>query len=315
VTERSAAPACALAGILLVLAQDAYPQWAGFHTWEYAAALALLAVPVAGYALDRRRRARGEDGLQLGTAMLGALVVIAAGIGSGLLGPDTEIVERPPGSVAVLRDVAAAAFFPNADANEIARGDARIVLRRRSAAPLEIGRGERRYVGATELQLVPNTAAYIEARDSRGERLTITQPTNPAFLSPVLLFGQQVTIAGRILPADAFATPALRRQIKAFYFSKADSRLAQARGMAGYESLLFAVDDDAGHPLPAAIGFARSGGTIELGGVRLSPTLGTYPSLAISAVPYPAALAFGGLLYVAGLVSGWRGAVRRRLRG
>ena len=79
-TERSAAPACALAGILLVLAQDAYPQWAGFHTWEYAAALALLAVPVAGYALDRRRRARGEDGLQLGTAMLGALVIIAAGL-------------------------------------------------------------------------------------------------------------------------------------------------------------------------------------------------------------------------------------------
>ena len=299
--ERSAAPVCAFTAILLVLAQDLYPQWAGFHTWEYATALALLSLPIAGYALARRRRDRGASGSQLGAAMLGALVIIAAGIGSGLLGPDTEIVERQPGSVAVLPDVAAVAFFPTADARDVARGDIRIVLRRRTGAPLDIGLGERRYVGATELQLVPRTAAYIEARDVRGDRLTITQPTNPAFLSPVLLFGQQVTIAGKALPADAFATPAVRRQIKAFYFSKADSLIAQARGMAGYESLLFAVDDDAGHAIPGGIGFARSGGTIELGGVRLSPTIGSYPSLAVSAVPYPAALAVGGLLYLGGL--------------
>jgi hypothetical protein len=289
-----------LAGILLVLAQDAYPAWAGFHTWEYATLLAI----VAAAAFSHARRVNDLAGL---LGLLGALVIVAAGLGSGLLGPDTEIVARAPGTVAPLPDVGAAAFFPNADAPAIASGAAAIVLRRRTGAAIDVAPGERRFLGATELQLVPQVAAYIEARDRRGEHLTITQPTNAAFLSPVLLFAERVPVAGKLLPADGFAVPAARRQVKAFYFSKADSQAAQARGMAGVESLLFAVDDEGGRLVRGAIGFARSGSTVELGGLRLKPTLGSYPALAISAVPYPPALAIGGLLFMAGLALSFAG--------
>lgn len=280
--------------IALVLAQDVFPAWSGFHTWQYAAVLAILAIVVAQHA----RHARGTVAL-LGA--VGALIVVAAGVGSGLLGPDTEIVLRPPGTVAPLPDVGAAAFFPNAAAATIAAGTSAIVLRRLGGPAIEIGPGDRRFVSATELQLVSRPAAYVEARDGGGNRLTITQPANPAFLSPVLLFGQRVTIAGADLPADGFAVPAARRQVKAFYFSKSASQTARARGMAGVESVLFAVDDEAGKSIPGAIGFARSGQTIVLGGVHLNTTLGSYPALAISAVPFPQALLIGGLLYLTAL--------------
>jgi hypothetical protein len=300
VTGLGFAPLCALAAVALVLAQYAFPRWPGYHVWQYAAALALLAAPVIGRAFDLRRPSGGASTSML-VALLGALVIIATGLGSGLLGPDTEIVQRAPGTVAPLPDVGAAAFFPNANAQDVARGDEGVVLRRRSGPPLAIAPGGRRLVGATELELVPRIAAYVEARDARGERLTVTQPTNPSFLSPVLLFPQRVDIAGKSLPADAFATPALRRQIKAFYFSKADSDVARAHGMAGFASILFAVDDEGGRPLPGGIGFARGGTAVDLGGVRLLPTIGTYPALAISAVPYPPALALGGLLVLGGI--------------
>jgi hypothetical protein len=294
------APLCAVAGVVFVLAEFVYPAWPGYHVWEYATALVLLAIPAAGRALELRRESAGS-GLGLFVALLGSLVIMATGIGSGLLGPDTEIVQKPPGTVAPLPDVGAAAFFPNANADDIARGNEGVILRRLGASPVDIEPGSRRLVGATELELVPRLAAYVEARDTRGERLTITQPTSPAFLSPVLLFPERVTVAGKNLPADAFATPAVRRQIKAFYFSKADSEAARAHGMAGAESVLFAVDDDSGKPVRDGIGFAASHVAVDLGGVRLQPTIGTYPALAISAVPYPPTLGLGGLLVIGGL--------------
>jgi hypothetical protein len=301
VTGRSFALLCAFAGVLIVLAQYVYPAWAGFHLWEYATALVLLALPALGRAFALRRDGE-RDALWQFVALLGSLVIITSGIGSGLLGPDTEVVQRPPGTVAPLPDVGAAAFFPNADAAAVARGDGAIILRRPSGPPLTVDTGSRRVVGATELEAIPRIAAYIEARDARGDRLTITQPTSAAFLSPVLLFPERVTVAGKELPADAFATPALRRQIKAFYFSKADSDAARGHGMAGIESVLFAVDDDSGKPLPGGIGFAPSGTATRLGGVGLRPTLGSYPALVISAVPWPPAVALGAALVLAGLV-------------
>lgn len=297
----------AAAGILLVLAQDVVPSWTGYHTWQYSAALAIAAIAIAGYALGARRGEDGELGMRLTFAMTGALVVIAAGIASGLLGPDTETVQRAPGTVAPLPDVGAAAFFPVAGPAAIAAGDASVSLRRRNASELEIAAGGRQFVGATVVEAVPKPAAYIEARDPGGAHLTITQPTNPSFLSPVLLFPQQVSLVNAMLPADAFATPAVHRQIKAFYFSKAASAAAKTHGFAGREALLFAVDDDSGKLIPGGIGFAASGQGVDLGGVRLRPTLGTYPALVISAVPYPPALWLGAALFLGGLGYGFVG--------
>ena len=156
-------------------------------------------------------------------------------------------------------------------------------------------------MGATELELRSQVAAYVEARDARGERLTVTQPTNSSFLSPVLLFPQAVPIAGQMLPADSFATPAIHRQIKAFYFSKSATAAAKAHGLAGKAAVLFAVDDDEEHLVPSGIGFVESGGDVTLGGVRLLMTLGTYPALVVSAVPSPPALWLGLATFVAGL--------------
>jgi len=299
VSSRIAALGAALACGTLVLAQDVVPAWAGFHTWPYATVLAILALAIGRYALGARAGSDGPTGRRLVPAMLGALVVAAAGLSSGLLGPDTETVQRAPGTVAPLPDVGAAAFFAAADAAAIGRGDAGIVLRRRNAAAVELSPGERSFLGATVLELAAQPAAYIEARDGRGNHLTITQPTNAAFLSPVLLFPERIVISGETLPADSFAAPALGRQIKAFYFSKAAS--APHPQLHPGESVLFAVNDDSGHLLAGAIGFAQSGQEITLGGVRLRPSIGTYPALVISAVPYPLALWVGGLLFLAGL--------------
>ncbi len=293
----------AIASVASVLAQDVAPQWSGFHTWQYAAMLALGAVAIGGYALAGRRGEDGTTGARLVVAMVGALVVIAAGVASGLLGPDTEIVSRAPGTVAPLGDVGAAAFFPIADAAAIARGDGHVLLRRRGADPTDVAPGARRFVGATEVELTPRTAAYVEARTTKGDHLTMTQPTNPAFLSPVLLFTQQIALAGKMLPADSFAIPALHRQVKAFYFaSGAPGATGAAHGQpAGAASVLFAVDDDDGRLVPGGIGFAPAGESVDLGGLRLRATLGTYPALAISAVPLTPALLLGCALLVAGL--------------
>jgi hypothetical protein len=300
---RAIAFASALFGMALVFAQDVVPSWPGFHVWQYAAALALAITAVAGYAWGARRGADGEAGTRLFFAALGAIVVMAAGIASGLLGPDTETVVRAPGTVAPLPDVGAAGFFPLADPAAIARGDAVVEIRRRDGSSVEIGPGERRFVNDTALETRPQPAAYVEARDEHGNRLTITQPTNAAFLSPVLLFPQRITIAGKPLPADSFATPALHRQIKAFYFSKEASAAAQ-HGLTGSEAVLVAVDDDSGKLEPGGIGFVPSSGEATIGGIRFRVSVGTYPALVISAVPYPLALWFGGVLFVAGCAYG-----------
>jgi hypothetical protein len=299
--NRTIAGAATLLGIALVLAQDVVPAWAGFHTWQYSATVALAVVTVAAYALGARRGADGPLGIRLGSAAAGAIVIMAAGIASGLLGPDTETVTRAPGTVAPLPDVGAAGFFPAADAAAIARGDATIVIRRRDGSAVEVGPGVRRFFGTVALETAPQPAAYVEARDARGDRVTITQPTNVAFLSPVLLFGERVTIAGRVLPSDTFATPALHRQIKAFYFSKESATVAQSHGLGGREAVLLAVDDDAGRLQPGGIGFVPSGGEATIGGVRFRVSVGTYPALVISAVPDPLALFLGGILLAGGL--------------
>lgn len=299
--SRAVALACAIGGMLLVFAQDVFPAWSGFHAWQYTAALSLAVIAILGYALGARKGADGDVGVRMVVAAIGACVVIVAGIASGLLGPDTETIARAPGTVAPLPDVGAAGFFPAADPATIERGDAHVQLRRRDGSTVDIGPGERRFSGTSALETTPQIAAYVEARSPSGQRLTITQPTNPAFLSPVLLFPQRVEIGKALLPADSFATPSVRRQIKAFYFSK-DAVAKSAHGMPGKEAVLLAVDDESGRISGAnAIGFVPSGSDVTIGGIRFHVAVGTYPALVISAVPFPPALWLGGALFACGL--------------
>ncbi len=299
-TERSVAVAAGAVGIALTLAQYVVPAWDGFHTWQYTAAQVLVCVVLLAYARSARKT-EGETGARLAIAAVGAFVIAAAGIGSGLLGPDTRTVSSAPGTVTPLPDVGAAAFFPIQDAAGIARGDAHVLLRRRDADAVDIGPGVRRYVGATALETVPKLAGYAEAWDGGGAHLTITQPTSSAFLSHVLFFPQMVAIAGKSLASDAFATPALHRQVKTFYFPKdAISTSAAMHGVTG-PAILFAIDDDSGRLVPGGIGFAQSGRDLRLGGMRVRVTLGTYPALVISAIPYPLAVGIGLVVFFGGL--------------
>ena len=67
----------------------------------------------------------------------------------------------------------------------------------RLARLLAINDGAAVDVGAQPLPLglsvvfaQPRPAAYVVARDASGNRMTVTQPANAAFLSPVILFRQ-----------------------------------------------------------------------------------------------------------------------------
>lgn len=285
-----------------VLAQLVVPAWAGFHSWQYAGALALAGLAILTYIGGARKGEDGEVGRRLPIALIGALVVLVAGLASGLLGPDTDTISRAPGTVAPLPDAGAAAFFPNVEAGGIVHGDAQIELRRKDHSVVALPPGGRRVVGLLTMETAPHVAAYVEARDEGGRHLTITQPTSSAFLSPVLLFPSTVKIMDRDLPADGFAVPAAHRQVKVFFVKGGSATAAQLHGLGRTDAVLFAVDDDTGRPIPGGIGFAASGSMVELGGLRLTASLGTYPQLVISAAPSPLALALGSLAFVGGLI-------------
>ncbi|MGH7708807.1 MAG: hypothetical protein ACREQ5_31005, partial [Candidatus Dormibacteria bacterium] len=166
----------------------------------------------------------------------------------------------------------------------------------------QLAAGGRALVGAAVVQAEPHIAAFVEAWDPAMKHLTITQPAGSAFLSPVLLFPQTVTIVDQALPSDGFATPAREREVKAVYFSAVAA--ARAHRPEPGPAILFAVDDQRSQRvLPGGIGFAASGETVALGGLRLRATLGSYPALVVSAAPYPPALGLGIALVLAGLIA------------
>jgi hypothetical protein len=309
VKQQFAILALAAAAIAAVGAQYSAPQWTGFHSWQYSGALVLVAVPLVGFIGSVRGGTAGPRAERVLVAVAGALGCIAAGIGSGLLGPDSETHARAPGTTLTLPDSGLAVTFPNVDAAALARGDARVELRRGSSPAGDLGPGGRRFSGATALELLPQAAAYVEARDKAGRHLTITQPTGSAFLSPVLMFTDKIPLAGKTYPSDQFAAPAARRQIRAVLFTAKDmpegahGAPAPPGGKPKGDALLFAVADELGRGLPDGIGFAPLGKEIELGGVRLRATLGTYPALVTSSVPPIFVMWIGGLCFLAGAIA------------
>ena len=310
-SARIAALIVAALAIGLVLAQDFVPQSSLYHTWQYALALAIALAVIVGYANGARRGADGVAGRRLVLAMAGAVIVCVAGIASGLLGPDTASIAGTPGTVVPIPSLGAAAFFAQADAGTIAHGDAGITLRRRNAGEIALAPSSRRVTGESVLYLEPHAAAYLDVTDERGAHLTITQPNNASFLSPVLLFHDRQRIGEVEVPFDTFATPARHRIVRALYFTPRD--LAQF-GHAGasidrtHPALVLTVADDAGKPL--GITLASSGSEAELGGIRVRATLGSYPTLAVASAPQTWALIVGVALFLAGILWSALGGLR-----
>ncbi len=300
-SARATALLLAVVAIGLTVAQIVVPARDWYHSWQYIALLALAIVVMAGYAWGARRGADGVAGKRFALALVGAIATAVAGFLSGLIGPDTVTVVGTPGTVTPVPDLGVAAFFGAVDATSLAHGDATVTLRRRGADPVDVG-ARPLPLGLSVVFTQAKPAAYVVARDAHGNRLTITQPNNPSFLSPVMLFRQQQQIRDKSFPMDTFAMPAMHRIVRILYFSAAD--LAAFRhGVAGdakESGAVLAVADDAGNSRGLTI--AASDRPVSVADVNLTITLGSYPVLVIASAPQPIVMVGGIALFLAGCV-------------
>lgn len=299
-TSRQTALLFAVAAIALSLAQDVRPGLDFYHTWQYAAALSIAIVVLTTYAWGARSGADGPVGRRVAIGIAGALAIAVGGLLSGLIGPDTVTVSGSPGTVTPVADLGAAVFFGSADPATIARGDATVSLREKGSAPLVVPAGGQLYLGTSIVYLGQRPAAYIVARDIRGNRLTVTQPNNPTFLSPVLLFPQLQPLKDKAYPLDTFAVPGAQRVARALYFSADDAQTFNHLG-SRQPALVISVNDDAGKTIGLTI--APSAKTVAIGGLQITATLGTFPELLVAAAPHPALLISGLLVFVGGLAA------------
>lgn len=297
-SSRVTALAFALAAIALTLAQELWPAREWYHGWQYVVFLAVAVVVTVRAAWLARR----GPGRRFALAMIGAAAVAVAGLLSGLIGPDTVTIVGTPGTVTPIPDLGVAAFFNATDPARLARGDAAITLRRRDGAAVDVGTRPVPF-GLSVVFAQPRPAAYVEARDARGDRLTVTQPTNASFLSPVILFRQSQNMHDRTFPLDTFAVPALHRVVRVLYFSPADlAAFGRTQAVdAKQPAAVLSIADDNG--APQGITLAASGRETNAGGLRTTITIGTYPVLEVASAPQPYALLAGLLLFV--LAGGW----------
>ncbi len=305
-SSRATAIAFALLAIGLTLAQDALPGRDWYHGWQYIVVLALAVAVMTGYAWQARDGSGGPAGKRLALALLGAIAVAVSGLVAGLIGPDTVTVIGTPGTVTPIPDLGVAAFFGGVDPLQLAHGDATVTLRRRDAGAVDVGAWPVP-LGLSVVFAQPRPAAYVVARSANGDRLTVTQPANASFLSPVMLFRQTQEIHDRTFPLDTFAVPAAHRVVRILYFSPADLAAFGRAGAANEPAAVLSIADDAG--APKGIAMAQSGHEIDAGGLRLTVTLGAYPVLHVAAAPQFGVMVGGLLLFAAAAV--WAATARK----
>jgi hypothetical protein len=293
----------ALAVVAGSAAEIVFPGRGVYHTGWYNVALIALAILTLA-AMRRRFRAAATPRARAAVVALtaGTVVVAVAGVASGLLGPDNQTIVGAPGQRIRVESLGVLSF-PFA---ESAAGAVDVQLERPLHAALPIGTRPRD-AGSFILRGVPRDVAYVEARDPRGGRLTVTQPLGAVFLSPVLLMQHRQNIAGLDLPFDSFNVPAARREIKAVMFTPAAAAmLLHGRSRPGEAAVLFAVDDENGRLLPHAIAVSAGGRPVRAGGLLLSATVRSYPAVEIVSSPNLIATALGALLVFGAIVTGLR---------
>jgi hypothetical protein len=290
--------AAALLVVAAVIAEIAVPGRDLYHAGWYNVAMGALAIYAIAASRARFRAARSTLArLAIVAVVAGAATSGIAGIASGLLGPDNQTIVGAPGQRVRIEGLGVVSFPIVADLSN----DASVALERPLHAPVAIG-ARPHYAGNFILHASPREVAYVEARDSRGSHLTVTQPMGAAFLSPVLLMEHRQAIAGLNLPFDSFNIPAARRVVKAVLFTPAQAAMLRM-GRVGEAAVLFAVDDQNDRPLPHAIGLSAGGETVSAGGLLLRATVATYPAVEIVSAPNIIVTAIGALLVFAGAVA------------
>ena len=295
-----AAAICVLVAIELVL-----PGRSVYHAGWSNVALAALAIWCAAAA--RKRFAKAPGALArwaIVVVAFGAGVSAFAGVVSGVFAADTRTIVGAPGERVHLGEIGAVLVFPLAERSD----DVRLVSSGNAVRSIGTGWSD---VGSAMLRTQPRQVVAVDARTLQGGHLTVTQPTGSVFLSPVLLMQQRQQIAGMNLPYDSFAVPAAHRIVKAVLFTPQEA--ATLRGAAaGAPAVLFAVDDEEDRPLPHAIALASDDETVALGGLRLRPTVTSYPAVDIVAAPSLPVVAVGVVLVAAGIALLAVDAMRRR---
>jgi hypothetical protein len=292
--------AAALAVVAGVAVQIGVPGRGLYHAGWYNVALIALAIfTITG----ARKRFRAAHSLRARAAIValccGAATIAVAGAASGLLGPDDQTIVGAPGQRIKVEGLGELSF-PFVGASSAAPD---VALERPLRSALAIGTG-RRDAGSFILRGVPREVAYVEARDPRGGRLTVTQPTGAAFLSPVLLMQHRQTIAGLDLPFDSFNVPALRRVVKAVLFTPAQAAmLLHGRTRPGDAAVLFAVDDENERLLPHAIALSDGGRPVLVGGLLLRASVQSYPAVEVVSSPNLIATVLGALLVLAAVLA------------
>jgi hypothetical protein len=267
--------------VLGVVVEIVVPDRAVYHAGWYNVAIAAFAV----WAIVSARRAP--------LIAFGVGAIAFAGIASGLLGPDTRTVIGAPDTSVRVDEAGGTLAFPLAQADP-----AVTLVRGRRAQPI----GARRYTATALLRSVPRTVVAIDAFDTRGAHLTITQPTGSAFLSPVLLMQDSQPIAGLTVPFDSFAVPAAHRIVKAVVLSAAQLASMPNTTSAKGPAVIFDVEDETGASIPHAIGIASDGQLVELAGLRLRPRVLTYPAVEVISIPDLAVVGAGLLAILIGVL-------------
>lgn len=287
---------CAAAVVAMAAAEYIVPGKPVFHYGWYCALF--VAFAIVALLKVRRVPTRAAALLTAGTA-----IVAIAGAASGLLGPDTSTVVGAPGAGVATPDLGGTLQFP---VTENANGDTAITLIRDSRST---NIGKRGYLANAVLWQEPRAVVYVEVRDKRGNRLTVTQPTGGSFLSPVLLMQNDTEVAGMHVAVDSFTVPAASRAVKAVLFTPAQAaQLHTSQTMNGY-AVLFAVSDARDRVIPGAIAVVPSGQSVTRGGITIRGAVADYPSIVVASVPYLPAVALGIVLCVAGIL------MRRSIRG
>jgi len=290
----------ALAVAVGVVVQIAAPGRGVYHTgWYNVALLALAIFTVAA----SRKRFRAARALRARAAMValycGTATLAIAGVASGLFGPDDQTIIGAPGQRVKVEGLGVLSFpFAGQSA-----GLPDVVLERPLRAALPIGAGPRD-AGSFIVRGVARDVVSVEARDPRGGRLTITQPTGAVFLSPVLLMQHRQNIAGLDLPFDSFNVPAFRRVVKAVLFTPAQAAmLLHGSSRSGEAAVLFAVDDENERLLPHAIALSDGGQPVRAGGLLLRASVESYLAVDVVSAPNLIATALGALLVLGAILA------------